>query len=365
MAELKEKVLRALHSSRNLEVTLNDLSNYQENLLNNYTNPAFEKKDQNLILKKYIDIRNLGKALYRYKALQEGNYLAETQEEREDIKNFVLKGGISYNHYVWHSENGEHTCDECKSLDGQVFDFYDEIPERPHPNCKCYVEIVEGDNENSSPEQNENEEPCDCWDKIDDLVAETDSWQEEIESEISELSSTVEEDYNLLYEIKNLKQQVENSQSELSYIEPCGDNCVAYVTGMAVQISDDSKLEEIIYNLTKYNKAARESYVIFLMAKHEMEQTRDGMDKYYHAKANCTSAELSEMHAKWAMTWSRFKEVKDFLYKTIILHQNVKDVYEDCKRDLKADKYGIQKAKEHGYCSEKVKNVYKDVFKQE
>ena len=40
--------------------------------------------------------------------------------------------------YVWHSENSENTCDVCTELDGQEFDFYDEVPERPHPNCKCY-----------------------------------------------------------------------------------------------------------------------------------------------------------------------------------------------------------------------------------
>lgn len=41
---------------------------------------------------------------------------------------------------------------------------------------------------------------------------------------------------------------------------------------------------------------------------------------------------------------------------------NFKDVAKDCWQDLKADWYGIQKAKEHGYCSDKVKNVYIDVF---
>jgi len=39
-----------------------------------------------------------------------------------------------------------------------------------------------------------------------------------------------------------------------------------------------------------------------------------------------------------------------------------KEVAKDCWQDLKADWYGIQKAKEHGYCSDKVKDVYKDVF---
>ena len=49
-------------------------------------------------------------------------------------------------------------------------------------------------------------------------------------------------------------------------------------------------------------------------------------------------------------------------YKVLKYHMGYKKVAKDCWQDLKADWYGIQKAKEHGYCSEKVKNVYKDVF---
>lgn len=30
-----------------------------------------------------------------------------------------------------------------KDLDGEEFDFYEEVPSRPHPNCKCTIEIIE------------------------------------------------------------------------------------------------------------------------------------------------------------------------------------------------------------------------------
>ncbi len=33
-------------------------------------------------------------------------------KKKEDIENVVLKGGVSYYKYVWHSENGEHTCEK-------------------------------------------------------------------------------------------------------------------------------------------------------------------------------------------------------------------------------------------------------------
>lgn len=120
-------------------------------------------------------MQNIGKSLYRYKALKENEYEKEAEEEKSNIENVVLKGGISYNKYVWHSENGENTCDECSALDGKEFEFYDEVPERPHPNCRCTVVVIEDsdiaieDDENSEdgseeggnepPSQNPNPQP--------------------------------------------------------------------------------------------------------------------------------------------------------------------------------------------------------------
>jgi len=148
----------------------------------------------------------------------------------------------------------------------------------------------------------------------------------------------------------------------LDDIEPCGENCVAYLTGMAVNISDDKTLEDTAEKIFNLTEESRQVYQIFLEHKHEMEETRDGMDKYYHAKANCTAAELGLIQELWAVLLSISKEVKDFVYKVFKYHMAFKYVAQDCLQDLKADWYGIQKAKEHGYCSDKVKDVSKDVF---
>ena len=68
--------------------------------MKNYSNPVFNTKDKNEILKQFTNLQNLGKSLYRYNALNENNL--ESDSERADIENTVLKGGISYNKYVWH-----------------------------------------------------------------------------------------------------------------------------------------------------------------------------------------------------------------------------------------------------------------------
>ena len=43
--------------------------------------------------------------------------------------------------YQWSSESG--ACEVCKEMDGKLFESADEIPDRPHPNCKCHIEILE------------------------------------------------------------------------------------------------------------------------------------------------------------------------------------------------------------------------------
>ena len=153
MAKLKEKIQQALKHDRQLENTLDDISESQENLLKNHSNPVFNQKDKNKILKKFSELQSIGKYLHRYKKLNENNYNQDAQEEKENIETILLKGGISYNKYIWHSENSEDTCDVCKSLDGKEFDFYEEVPERPHPNCKCTVEIVEDTSSNGDFER--------------------------------------------------------------------------------------------------------------------------------------------------------------------------------------------------------------------
>ncbi len=40
--------------------------------------------------------------------------------------------------WVWHSEIGENTCDDCAARDGEIYESEDDIPEIPvHPNCRC------------------------------------------------------------------------------------------------------------------------------------------------------------------------------------------------------------------------------------
>lgn len=100
MANLKEKILQALKNSSKLELTLYDVSKSKENLLKNHSNPVFNRKDKNKILKKFTDLQEVEKSLQRYNKLNENDYLEDAREEKENVETVLLKGGISYNRYV-------------------------------------------------------------------------------------------------------------------------------------------------------------------------------------------------------------------------------------------------------------------------
>ncbi len=53
--------------------------------------------------------------------------------------------------WIWHSEDDDRICDDCASLNGEIFEDKDDIPEIPvHPNCRCWVEEQELD-DNGKP----------------------------------------------------------------------------------------------------------------------------------------------------------------------------------------------------------------------
>lgn len=53
--------------------------------------------------------------------------------------------------WVWHSESDEFICEDCAAHDDELFENTDEIPELPvHPNCRCWVEEQELDDNNKT-----------------------------------------------------------------------------------------------------------------------------------------------------------------------------------------------------------------------
>ena len=59
-----------------------------------------------------------------------------------NIPEFEIKQKI----WIWHSDNSDGVCDECLENEEKIFENKEDIPTCPvHPNCRCWVEEVELD----------------------------------------------------------------------------------------------------------------------------------------------------------------------------------------------------------------------------
>ena len=205
-----------------------------------------------------------------------------------------LKGGISNAIYIWRTEPG--ACEVCQELDGTEYNTVDDIPDRPHPNCKCYIDIqnVNEDNEDDMVvlsdentqiknrlDRNDNEDKIrikrqddlrilieeaigDCQnvkDEIDEIVRQLDkevfqddikTIKDEINDKISELNDNNNELSNILNELFDLFYKVYNETEE---------EIREKINSAKDKISSIMKLTEEIFQETKNKiKKAREEF---------------------------------------------------------------------------------------------------------
>lgn len=361
MANLKEKILKSLKNTKQIEPTLNTLSKSQENLLKNYSNPVFNQKDRGKLLKSYTNLQDIGKSLNRYNTLQEHNYLSDAEDEKGNIESKVLKGGVSYNKYVWRSENGEHTCDVCAELDGQEFDFYDEVPERPHPNCKCYVEIVEYEDENPAPEPSEDEEPCDAIDEIETLISEIESNINDTEAHLSEVETEAQDLENDILRIQNLIQEADSTLEILGdeygkHLPNCENNIDVDYAYMYAKRAEWLTLFHDIIGIMNPVVAFANTLRIFIsnyidLLHHAYNLKEKEMDKYFHSKANCEATqEMGIIGEKSAEFLSNAKEVYD-QYTYVHTHKvTIEEAIADSERDQVANRLGRERGRKYPYC---------------
>ena len=283
----------------------------------------------------------------------------------------VLKGGISYTEgeieYTWYSEEG--ACEKCQALNGLTFKNIDEIPDKPHPNCRCWVEVVDENNSDgkgnaSYPDSNkppEDDEPCDCWDRIQEIMDNIEELKGDATSYNDEVQLYINDIRNNATKLSSEITELEKQYDDLSNVNIDG------ITGFATNIKENIGKYLELYRISKEaeDDALTFAHVFQIFYEnYKLSAAEHGKrDKYYHSKANCESAELSAAHQNYAVLLSIFKELRDYYKKVYKQKRNVDEVYKDCLQDIEADKRGMWKAYEKGTCDVKVLEV-EEYFKQ-
>ncbi len=301
---LKNRILKTLNNKNNvgeIPPILIDLKKIQNKILIDYKNSPKENPERDELIKNYHNAEKIGKSLYRYKALSDYNITDAADTEAQKTSELLLKGGISNFKFIWNTE--PNACDTCETLDGTVFGEEGDIPNRPHPNCKCYVTVSQ-----TAQDEDDDDEPCDCGELIEQL-------KEEIYNAVSLKNQLVDTMYNLFGKIKTK-----------------GGN---FFNGRAQDILDraakwDNALGDFARNYNDMVEA----------------DTIDG-DKYFHAKANCQAAQRGLNGEFVAIAMSLFRELEEGTRKVIFQGEDLIEQIEDASRDMDANKEGREQGKSY------------------
>ena len=186
-----------------------------------------------------------------------------------------------------------------KSWTGKIFDSLEDVPEHPHPNCKREIEPL--------PEDNKNDEQCDCWEtlgKLENVITQGENLAEEIDDSIAQIQNTAN-DYSVL-----------NSEYAQSLINDLISLEQPYITLMQTVGNFVTNFIEIKDAATKY------------------------ADKYFHAKANCEAAQSGILGEILAQALSDFREFTDSFRNIKEKHLSLEASLQDIKEDQEANQEG-------------------------
>ena len=296
--EVRSKVMKNLLSLRDF---IKEEYNYDREL------PTLS---HNFVSNILSDIDTLDLAIKEY-ILSVGYELPK--DEEKDLKNIaklsanftnkysyentpVLKGRITNSRYIWHTN--PNACQRCQDLDNTVYNKESDVPDKPHPNCKCSVEEIET-----------KEDRCDC---LDDLLEQLGKISYEAENLLKKINEAIEDFSNLANKIPD------------SLPKTMLENCIDALQQIFGTVLDFCR---------NYNdmKSADVKYA----------------DKYFHSKANCDGAKRGELGEEVAKAICDLREFFDLFKNVLIRGMTVKESLEDSKTDQEANRYGREQGRKH------------------
>lgn len=252
----------------------------------------------------YNKLSEIEHSLYRYNTFITGNLTKEADREAQRLsgmvknlndENIVLEGGINNSKYVWHTE--PNACKICQELDGTVYYTKEDIPERPHPNCKCTIEEIpiEG-------------EACDCskfTQQIDDVLKEINKLREVISIKSSSILELLS--YNLTLNLENWG-------------------------------------HSILEKLSQYDSFLGDLTSTFVESR---ENIYENSDKYYHMKAYCKVGQReNEIASMIAIGVGQFRELAQGIMSLISEGNSLTEAIKEYNEDTNANKQGHELGKQ-------------------
>ena len=301
-------------------------------------------------------------SLYRYNSFLQANLNDEAEKEAENLNfltedaetgNVTLYGGVSNTVYRWETE--PNACEKCQELDGTEYDNKEDIPEKPHPNCKC--KVVEVNNKT----ENKNSGDCDCVDVFENIIQEL----QEIVDDAENLSSSIEQELdNVSDNITKVNDILIETDEALQNLEPefgkhlpdCEnniDNIYGVITATKekyrIIFADLFAISNRLFALLNVVRIFVSNYFALLYEAYGLKQA--GMDKYRHSKANCEAAQ--QAGAFGMMVAEGLSDLKEYYDQFTYVYTHgvtVEEAIADSERDQIANRLGRERGRKYPYC---------------
>lgn len=137
--DLKNKIISSIseNDTTNIDSICAELRTEQSNILNQLDKMT-EFGQREYVFNLHNQIQELGESLYRFKKLSENKLNKEAYQEAQKISRQVAEFGGTVV-YKWVTE--PNACEKCRAMNGITYYALEDIPEKPHPNCKCKIDI--------------------------------------------------------------------------------------------------------------------------------------------------------------------------------------------------------------------------------
>lgn len=283
----------------------------------------------------YGKLNGIQHSLYRYNQLSNAGLKEEANTESGKLNNLInnfnateegtiFQGEISNVKYVWRSSPD--SCDECQALDGTEYDFVEDIPDKPHPNCNCIIEEVY---------ENDDEESCNCYETVSGWLCDCENLDNEYES----ASGDADESTNELDSILDYIQNYTNAEiEEIDELQEKLNQLIENAVNELMDIIDQAVTTVQIFN---------DNYTDLVTLKEYLGEYLDGSAEYYHTKANCEAAQLGDVGEEVATFLGYLREFIDFPKEILFKGRTIKQSFEDSVHDLEVNAEGRKLGKEH------------------
>ena len=241
----------------------------------------------------------------------------------------VLKGGVRYNEKCrWNAEDD--ACDECKELDGKVFESAEEIPQKPHPNCKCHIEVIENQtNDQIGRYRAEIFEKQKAEQEIKKITGDINSIKEEIDAAISsanEQNSEIDEFIQTQNDIPHvvLQKFTTEKQDIKKNIETAKD-----LKNKASSIEKEIKIVEL-----------KEISGLKLEVKVLSDKVDNVTKEIFDRGLQLTGSllQLRESLSLWNLSFSKFTEARDYIEKNGEFYESIDNIEEENLRNFVKNK---------------------------